>query len=200
MLIFYELKGAAMSKILLNSKTIIYPTALFLIGAHVDEKPNFMALAWGSTANNEPPMFSIAISHRHHTLKGIRQNMAFSVNIPSTVMAKQTDYCGLVSGKNVDKVAEGELNIVYGRNAHVPLLEQCPLNLVCAVSKIVELPDHSLIIGDVEESYISDDCLSDGEPNVEKINSLVLMTTMRQYYSLGAFCGKAFDIGKSIKR
>jgi flavin reductase (DIM6/NTAB) family NADH-FMN oxidoreductase RutF len=187
-----------MSKVLLDTRMMIYPTALFLVGAVVDGKANFMALAWGSTANNQPALFSVAISHRQHTLKGIRQNMNFSVNIPSIEIAREADYCGLVSGSEADKVEACHFSIFYGKLESAPLIEECPINLACRTERIVDLPDHALVIGSVEENYLSESCLTDGMPDIKKIAPLVLITSLRQYYSLGAFIGNAFNIGKQI--
>ena len=74
-----------MAKILMGPTTRIYPMPTLLIGANVDGKPNFMALAWGGIANAEPPMISVAIRLSHYTHKGIRQNMTFSsIYLPLT--------------------------------------------------------------------------------------------------------------------
>ena len=157
-----------------------------------------MALAWGSTANSKPVMFSVAISHRQHTLKGIRNNMTFSINIPSVHMAREADYCGLVSGSSTNKADVCNLKVFYGKVANAPLIEECPVNMACKVERIIELPDHALVVGTVEENYLSEKCLSDGKPDIDKIAPLVLVTNIRQYHSLGDFIGKAFSIGKQI--
>jgi len=177
---------------------MIYPTALFLIGADIDNRANFMALAWGSTVNSKPAMFSVAINYRQYTLKGIRQNMAFSINIPSVHMAQKADYCGLVSGANINKTDTCNFKVFYGKVANAPLIEECPINVACRVEHIIELPDHALVIGTVEENYLSEKCFSEGEPDIDKISPLVLATNLRQYHSLGDFIGKAFSIGKRL--
>ena len=63
----------------------------------------------------EPPTISVAIRHGRYTLKGIRQNMTFSVNVPSVDLVKETDYCGLVSGSKVNKVEACQFNVFYGK-------------------------------------------------------------------------------------
>jgi flavin reductase (DIM6/NTAB) family NADH-FMN oxidoreductase RutF len=62
------------------------------------------------------------------------------------------------------------------------------------------LPDHALVIGQVEENHLSEDCLTDGLPDIEKIKPLVVVTNIRQYHSLGTTIGKAFSIGRQITR
>ena len=73
-----------MGKILLGPQTLLYPMPALLVGAKVDDKPNFMAVGWGGIVNGEPPMISVALRYQRYTLKGIKQNMTFSVNVPST--------------------------------------------------------------------------------------------------------------------
>ena len=124
--------------------------------------------------------------------------MTFSINIPSVHMAREADYCGLVSGSNTNKADVCNLKIFYGKVANAPLIEECPVNMACKVERIIELPDHALVVGTVEENYLSEKCLSDGKPDIDKIAPLVLVTNIRQYHSLGDFIGKAFSIGKQI--
>lgn len=124
--------------------------------------------------------------------------MAFSINIPSVHMASQADYCGLVSGSSTDKADICNFKVFYGKVANAPLIEECPINMACRVERIVELPDHALVIGEVEENYLSEKCFSEGKPDIDKIAPLVLVTSIRQYHSLGGSIGKAFSIGKKF--
>jgi flavin reductase (DIM6/NTAB) family NADH-FMN oxidoreductase RutF len=189
-----------MGKILMGPQTLIYPMPALLVGANVDDKPNFMAVAWGGIANGEPPMISIAIRHQRYTLKGIKQNMAFSVNVPSTNMVSETDYCGIISGAKANKAQVCRFKVFYGRLDKAPLIEQCPVNLECKVVHILDLGSHSLIIGQIEETHVSDNCLTDGKPDVNKIKPFIYTTAPAiQYQALGKVIAKAFNIGKELK-
>ena len=189
-----------MAKILLGPQTLIYPMPAFLVGANVDGKPNFMAVAWGGIANGEPPMISVAIRHKRYTLKGIKQNMTFSVNISSTDMVKETDYCGIISGAIVNKAEDCQFKVFYGKLDSVPLIEQCPVNLECKVVHVLDLGSHSLVIGQIEETHVSDSCLTDGKPDVNKIKPFIFTTApATQYQAFGEVVAKAFSIGKQLK-
>jgi len=189
-----------MSKILMGPQTLIYPMPALLVGANVDDKPNFMAVAWGGIANGEPPMISVAIRHQRYTLKGIKQNMTFSVNVPSTDVVKETDYCGIISGAKVNKAQVCRFKVFYGRLDKAPLIEQCPVNLECKVVHILDLGSHSLVIGQIEETHVSDNCLTDGKPDVNKIKPFIYTTSPAiQYQALGKVIAKAFNIGKELK-
>jgi len=171
-----------------------------LVGANIDGKPNFMTVAWASMANVEPPMMSVSIRHIRHTLKGIKQNMTFSANIPSTDMVVETDYCGIISGANADKTKDCQFNVFYGKLETAPLIEQCPLNLECRVEHILDLGSNSLVIGRIEETHVSDDCLTDGKPDANKIKPIAfVISSMLQYQALGEVVGKAFSVGKELK-
>ena len=189
-----------MNKILMGPQTLIYPMPALLVGATVNDKPNFMTVAWGGIANGEPPMISVAIRHTRYTLRGIRQNLTFSVNVPSTNMVREIDYCGLTHGSQVNKVEACQFKVFYGKLGNAPLIEQCPINLECKVVNILDLGSHSLIIGRIEETHISEDCLTHGKPDVNKIKPFsYIRAPAQQYHALGEVIAKAFRIGKEVK-
>jgi len=189
-----------MAKVLMGAQTFIYPMPVLLVGANVDGKPNFMAVAWGGIANGVPPMISLAIRPQRYTFKGIKENMAFSVNIPSSDMVKEADYCGIVSGANVNKVEVCQFKVFYGKVENAPLIEQCPVNLECKVVHILGLGSNSLVIGTIEEAHVSDTCLTDGKPDVTKIKPLSYVTSpARQYQVLGEIIADAFSAGAELR-
>ena len=189
-----------MGKILMGPKLLFYPRPTLLVGANVDGKPNFMTVAANGVANTDPPMLSVAIRHHHYTLKGIRQNLTFSVNIPSTDLVKETDYCGIVSGDSVDKMKVCQFKVFYGKLNNTPMIEECPINLECKVIHILDLGTHALIIGRVEETHVSENCLTNGKPDVNKINAFIYTAEFgRTYMALGQSIGEAHSIGRELQ-
>lgn len=189
-----------MNKTSMGPQTLVYPMPALLVGTLVDGKPNFMTAAWGGIANGEPPMISVAIRHGRCTRKGITENLTFSVNIPSVDMVKAVDYCGITSGAKVDKVKACQFKVFYGKLSNAPLVEQCPVNLECRVVHILDLGSHSLIVGRIEETHVTQSCLSNGEPDVNKIKPLIYITQpARQYQALGEVVAKAFSVGEELK-
>ena len=118
-----------MSKKKLGPQTLLYPMPAVLVGAVVDGKANFMTAAWCSIACLKPPAISVAVNTARHTLKGIKQNGAFSINVPSADLVKKVDYCGIYSGSKRDKSTV--FRIFFGELQTVPLIEECPVNLEC---------------------------------------------------------------------
>ena len=189
-----------MKKTSMGPQALIYPMPALLIGTNVDDKPNFMTVAYSGIVNAEPPMISVSIRHNRYSFKGISQNMAFSVNVPSVDSMIETDYCGIESGYKSNKAEVCRFKIFYGKLNNAPLIEQCPINLECNVVHILDLGSHVLIIGRIEESYISNDCLTGGKPDIEKISPLIYVRTPNQEYAtFGQVMGKAFSIGQQLK-
>ncbi len=189
-----------MGKVTIGPGTLAYPMPAFLVGANVDGKANFLAVAWGGIANERPPMISVSLRHQRYTYKGIKQTGTFSVNIPSRDIVGEVDYCGIVSGAKVDKVAVCRFSIFYGKLNNAPMIEQCPVNLECKVVDTLDLGSHVLIIGRIEETHITEDCLTNGKPDVTKIKPILYSEGQaRQYLAFGEVVGSAFRIGRKLK-
>ena len=189
-----------MAKVAIGARTLLYPLPTVLVGADVDGKPNFSAYAWCGIVNSRPPMLSVAFQHQRHTLKGVKQNGTFSVNIPSVELVKETDYCGLVSGRETDKIADSKFNIFYGKLTNAPLISECPVNLECQALHILNLGSHEMVVGQIEEVHASDSCLTDGELDVAKIKPFLwVIHPTNQYWEFGKPIGRAFSIGKQLK-
>jgi flavin reductase (DIM6/NTAB) family NADH-FMN oxidoreductase RutF len=179
---------------------MVYPMPALLVGAIVDGKPNFMTAAWGGIVNSDPPMTAIAIRPGRYTHKGVKQNMTFSVNIPSTDLAREADYCGITPGVKVDKTKACQFEVFYGKLKNAPMIEQCPINLECKVAHALELGSHTLFIGQIEETHVSDSCLTNGRLDISKVKPLTFIgDPVRQYHNFGDILGKAFQIGLELK-
>lgn len=190
-----------MSKTLLGPQPLISPMPALLIGANVNGKPNFTAVAYCGIVSSQPPMMAVSLRHARHTLKGIIQNMTFSVNVPSTDIARETDYCGIVSGSEYDKVKACKFKIFHGKLESAPLIEQCPINLECKVKHIIDLGNNALVIGSIEETHVSSDCLTDGKPDASKFKPIsYIANPIPRYQGLGDIIGNAFTIGKELKK
>jgi flavin reductase (DIM6/NTAB) family NADH-FMN oxidoreductase RutF len=161
-------------------------TPTVLVGTMVEGQADFVTVGAIGIAANNPPALSIALQPQRYSLKGIRQNMVFSVNIPSIDMVKETNYCGTVSGAKADKVKDCNLKVFFGKLEAAPLLEKCPVNHACEVLHILNMGSHYFVIGRIVESYISEDCLTDGKPDPKKV---------KPFFFSG---GKYFPLGEAL--
>ena len=183
-----------MKKNKLGPKTILYPMPSLLIGSTIQGKPNFMTAAWAGIAAQTPPAISVAIHKSRYTLKGINENGCFSVNVPNSTLIQKVDYCGTHSGSKHDK--SKIFKVFYGDLKKAPMVEECPLNIECRVIDKIELESHILIVGEIIETYINEDCLREGKPDPKIIDPLIYATGIRKYCTLGEYVGDAFSIGK----
>lgn len=183
-------------KVKMGPQTWVMPLPALLIGTVVEGKVNFMTAAWGSVANAEPPMLCVAIRRSRHSRKGIELGGSFSVNVASASQARQVDFCGMQSGARVDKVAKCGFGVFYGTSRNAPLIEQCPLNMECTVAQIVELGTHSLIIAAITETHVSEECLTDGKLDVQKVDPIIYLS--RKYAHAGVPAGDAFSLGLTL--
>ncbi len=183
-----------MEKTKLGPQTLLYPMPAALIGARVNEKPNFMTAAWCGIAAHKPPAISVALHKDRYTLKGIRENGTFSVNVPSSAMAKKADFCGIFSGKDKDK--SQIFKTFYGELKTAPLIEECPVNLECKAVHYLDLGSHTLVVGEIIETYMAQGCLTGRKGDPGKIDPLIYIPGTMQYYRLGEFIAPAFQIGK----
>ena len=127
----------------------------------------------GGPVSADPPMVAVPIRHERYTLKGILENRTFSVNIPSVQMAKEADYCGIVSGLKTDKVRDCHFDIFYGKVGTAPMIEQFPINMECSVVHILSSNSHSIVIGRIDGTYVSEELLSEGELDLDKLTPLL---------------------------
>ena len=183
-----------MEKVKLGPQTLLYPMPAVLVGSKVSERPNFMTAAWCSIAAYKPPALSVALRKERYTLKGVKEQGTFSINVASADLVQKVDYCGIYSGKNRDK--SQLFQVFYGVLETAPLIRECPLNLECKEIHSLDLGSHTLVIGEIVETYISEGCLTDGKADPEKIDPLVYTPAVNRYHRLGEVIAGAFHIGK----
>ena len=165
-----------------------------IVGAFVNNKANYLTLGQCGGMSMDPPIIYISVNKVHYSNAGIKENGYFSVNIPSENVVQKMDYVGLVSGRDVDK--SGVFTVFYGSVDKAPMIEECPVNMLCKVINEVELPNHWVFFGEIIETYVNEDCLSGENPDMKKINQVFL--SGGKYCQVGNECGDAFSAGKAL--
>lgn len=179
-------------KIEIGAKNCLYPLPTTLIGALVDGKPNYITIA--HVGIMDPESISLGMNKVHYTNAGIKENGTFSVNIPSVKLVKETDYCGLVSGKQKDKAVC--FKTFYGKLKTAPMIEECVINMECELIKTVDFSSHDVFIGKIVATYCDETVLTDGVVDFGKVQPILFVMNDRSYWKLGRRFAKAWDIGK----
>jgi flavin reductase (DIM6/NTAB) family NADH-FMN oxidoreductase RutF len=168
-----------------------------LVGSMAGGKPNFMTAAWFTRLAFAPPMLGVAVNQRHATREAILETGRYSLCIPGRGLLEQADYCGLVSGRNADKARLFE--VFHGDPPGPPMIRDCPLCLEVAVTQTVEVVTNTFFIGEITAAHAHADVLTDGRPDMKKIDPLLLTMPDNRYFALGEVVGVAWRDGKKLK-
>ena len=177
------------------------PTALIVTGTL--ERANIVTIAWVSLLTSQPPMLGISVGQKGYSGNEIRKNGHFTVNIASTGIMTEADFCGITSGKDTDKFGKTGLTMMPSKIVKSPIIKECPLNLECELVKadIVGATNH--FIGRIVETHIDTDKLQDPENytsfDIQAIDPLVYIGGAREYRRLGEKIGDAYSVGKKLK-
>jgi len=185
-----------MAKIEIAPDRVYYPMPCSLVGANVRGKPNYLTVAWFSMVHPKPPYVLVTMNKVHYTNAGLKENGTFSVNLPSAEMAEVTDYCGLVSGSKYDKSKLFET--FYGKLKTAPMIKECPFNAECRLIQTVELPAEELFIGEIVSVYTEERFLTEGVPDIRKMNPILLQLPQKKYMTVGAELAAAWEAGKKL--
>lgn len=187
-----------MNHVTFNPKLYALPTTTLILGSWFNDKPTFMALAWATRVNFQPPLIAIGVNQGHASHSAIQQTGQFSLCMPSTNMVEITDYVGLVSARKCDK--SGLFEVYYGELKHAPLIRECPLNLALKLYTSVALPTNTVFIGEIVEAWCEENYLDGNTPDMTKVQPFTLTMPDNQYWSLGEKVGDAWKAGKDLKK
>jgi flavin reductase (DIM6/NTAB) family NADH-FMN oxidoreductase RutF len=177
----------------------LYPMPTTLVGATVNDKPNFLTVAHVGILNHGTPQYlSIGLGKVHYSNAGINQNRTFSICMPSEELMVETDYCGLKTGKKVDKAAL--FDIFYGELKTAPMIRQCLVNMELRLHEVLDFDTHEIFIGELVQTYADDKVLTNGKIDVAKLRPLLFDMASVKYWRLGEAIGKCWNVGKSLKR
>lgn len=185
----------------LGAKAILYPTPVWVIGSYDKRgKPNVMAASWAGICGSQPPCVQVSLRKATYTFGNIMERKAFTVNIPSAKYVRETDYFGIESGKNTDKLSDTGLSPIKSSLVDAPYVEEFPFVIECKLIHTFEVGLHTLFIGEVMDIKSDETLLGeDGIPDVERLQTFVFAPGNRKYYRTGEHLGEAFSIGNEIK-
>jgi flavin reductase (DIM6/NTAB) family NADH-FMN oxidoreductase RutF len=182
-------------KVKLGTKIYLFPAIVVVVGTHVNGKPNYTPVAHTGLLGTR---VSICLEKSNYAYQGVMENRAFSINIPTKEQLVLVDYCGLVSGRDVDK---GELfTSFYGRLDNAPMIEECPINMECRVESVIEFEEWvDGFVGEVIETHCDNNVLVDGEVDLRKVNPYFISARDLYYYGLGERIASD-GVGKALKK
>ena len=185
-----------MSKILWKPGTMEYPLPAVMVSCGNMEKSNIITVAWTGILCTDPAMVYISVRKERFSHDIILNSKQFVINLTTKDLAYATDYCGVKSGKNVDKFKAMKLSKEKANFVDCPLISESPVNIECEVVEVKELGSHDMFIARVLGVNIDDKYLdTNGKFDLEKCN--LIAYTHGFYYTLGEMIGK---FGFSVKK
>ncbi|MHA1881639.1 MAG: flavin reductase family protein [Candidatus Thorarchaeota archaeon] len=185
-------------KIKINPGISPFPMPVVIVGSIVNNRPNFMTVAWFSRLNSRPNLWGFAIGKKQYTLEGLTETREFSLNIPDVDLVVKTDYAGIVSGRKEDKSSHFE--IFFGESKNAPMIRECPVNAECTVYDIIELPGTMLVVGEIIHAYAEEIYTTDRVLDSKKVRPFVFTAPEHHYRELGEKIGTAFVDGKGLSK
>lgn len=185
------------SKELWKPGNMLYPLPAVMVSCSEPGKPdNIITVAWTGTVCTNPPMVYISVRPERHSYEMIKNIGEYVINLTTKELVKAVDYCGVRSGRDVDKFQEMHLTKEEASFVSVPLIRECPVNIECRVTEIKELGSHHMFLADVAGVHIDNDlldekgkfCLGDAD---------LLAYSHGEYFSLGGLLG---TFGYSVKK
>ena len=186
-----------MGKLSWKPGNMLYPLPVALVSvADRAGRKNVFTVAWVGTVCSDPPMVSISVRKERHSYHMIRETGEFVINLTTAELAFATDYCGVKSGRDVDKLRTLKLTPLPADKVRAPLIKESPVNIECRVVRVEPLGSHDMFLAEVLGVTIEDSYLN--EKNKFELNNAGLVSYSHgEYFVLGERIGK---FGYSVEK
>lgn len=186
-----------MNKEIWKAGNMLYPLPAVMVSCQrPGEKPNIITVAWTGTICTNPPMLYISIRPERYSYGIIKDTKEFVINLTTKKLVKETDFCGVRSGREVDKFKELNLTPAKASKVQCPIIEQSPVNIECGVKEIKELGSHHMILADVIAVNVEKTLLNKNG-KFELNDSDLLVYSHGSYFNLGEQLG---TFGYSVRK
>lgn len=190
-----------MSKECWKPGNMLYPLPAVMVScSEKGKRDNIITVAWTGTICTNPPMVYISVRPNRYSYDMIKNSGEFVINLTTKNLVKAVDYCGVCSGRDVDKFEKMHLTKEKAAHLSVPLIKECPVNIECKVAEIKELGSHHMFLADVvgvnvEKSLLDENgkfCINDAN---------LVMYSHGEYFSLGELLGTfGYSVQKKKKK
>ena len=189
-----------MKKLKWKGGTLLAPVPPVMVTCGDMENSNIITVAWTGIINSEPPKTYISVRPSRHSYNIIKERGEFVINLTPSRLVRSADWCGVYSGKNVDKFAKCKLTKEQANEVSAPLISECPVALECKVSNIVPLGTHHMFLADIVAVDV-DDALLDENGKLRLDRAGLAAFAHGEYFELGKKIGSfGFSVKKKHKK
>lgn len=176
---------------------MLYPVPAVMVSVGREgEKPNIITVAWAGTVNSDPPMLSISVRKERYSHAILSETREFVVNLVHEPLVRACDFCGVRSGRDVDKFAEMKLTASAVEGVCAPAVAESPVNLACKVTQIIPLGSHDLFLAEIV-SVTVDERYMDEKGTFHLNDAGLVAYSHGTYFKLGEALG---TFGYSVRR
>ena len=181
--------------------TLIYPLPAVLVSSGATpEEYNLLTVAWTGTVCTNPPMCYISVRKERHSYDIIRRTGEFVINLTTEELARATDWCGVCSGREVNKWEAMGLTPMANDHVAAPLVAESPLSICCRVREVVELGSHDMFIAEVVAVNAEEKLIDKSTGAFQLNHAKPLAYSHGKYYGLGEKLGSfGFSVAKRKK-
>lgn len=178
-----------MSKQLWKPGNMLYPLPVVMVSvAGANGEKNIITIAWAGTICSNPPMVSISVRPERYSYNMIKETGEFVINLTTKELAYATDYCGVKSGRDIDKFSEMNLTPIPGEVVKAPLIAESPVNIECRVTEVKKLGTHDMFLAEVVAVHADEKYMDENHKfHLEKAEPIV--------YSHGAYLTTGEQLG-----
>lgn len=180
-----------MNKRSIKPSTFLMPVPAVLVSCQdKGGRANIITIAWAGVVCSDPPMLSISLRPSRYSHGIIRESGEFVVNVPTVDIIRKVDYCGITSGREVDKFRETGLTPVGAEKVTPPVIKECPVSMECKLTEIVPLGVHDMFLGEIVATHVAEEAFDEkGNVKMEIINPLGYSPMDRSYRAIGDALG-----------
>ena len=189
-----------MAKRTLKGGALVCPLPPTMVSCGDMENSNIITIGWTGILNTIPPKTYISVRPTRHSYNIIKEKGEFVINLTPSKLVKEADYCGIYTGKKVDKFAKCKLTKVKGTQVDAPMIDECPVSIECKVTDIVPLGSHDMFMADIVAVNVDENLFDkDDKMHLDKAN--LVAYAHGEYFELGKKIGKfGFSTNKKKKK
>ena len=177
-----------MSKSVLKGATLLAPLPVVMATVGDNVNSNIITSAWTGVVCSQPPRVYISVRHERHSYEMLKKSGEFVINFVSENLLASCDYCGIRSGRDIDKFAEMKLTKLPANEVSAPLIAESPINMECKVFDILNLGSHDMFLADVVAIHVDDELMVDGKIDYKKAK--LVNYQHGEYYATGRHLGR----------
>lgn len=150
-----------MSKTVFKPGTMLNPVPAVMVSCGDDAVNNIITIAWTGIINSDPPITYVSVRKSRYSHDIIERTGEFVINLTTEKLAFAADYCGVRSGRDVDKFKEMKLTAVESKEVSCPSIEESPVNIECRVMEMKEYPTHDMFIAEIVSVSVDDSLMDE---------------------------------------